>query len=427
MKVLVISHNPIMTGESMGKTLLSLFSEFDKSEICQLYIYPSIPDVAKCNSYFRITDKEVLRSFFGKKAGREIEPSETGNVGDGLFENSKDESLYRNPKNKGPFRMLLRDVMWSASRWFSRRLKSWIENEAPTVIFVAPGSAKFLYDVAAKISSKFSIPIVTYICDDFYFTKKPKHLLKKFQDRLLKKKIESFIARTESVVSICDEIANGYSEKFGTKCHTIMTGSSFDQSQARVFFDQNKHDSNALVYLGNVRCGRFRSLSEIGQALGRINERESTNYYLKVYTAEKNENILKELSLPTIKVEGFVGGAEFIKTLCSAEVLVHAESLDENMADIVKNSISTKIADSLASGRKFLAYGPKNIASISYLKRNGLAFVATDKESLDDVVFDSLTKTGREYIANAKLFAINNHDSKKNSEKLRSILENPRG
>ena len=44
MKVLIISHNPISNQSNMGKTFLSLFSQFDKEELCQLYIYPVIPN-----------------------------------------------------------------------------------------------------------------------------------------------------------------------------------------------------------------------------------------------------------------------------------------------------------------------------------------------------------------------------------------------
>ena len=62
MKVLIISHNPITTYQSMGKTMLSLFSAFDRSELCQLYIYPTLPDIDVCDSYFRITDRDVLKS-----------------------------------------------------------------------------------------------------------------------------------------------------------------------------------------------------------------------------------------------------------------------------------------------------------------------------------------------------------------------------
>ena len=56
LKVLIISHNPIMTCDSMGKTMQTLFSAFSPDELCQFYIYPSLPDVRACGSFYRMTD-----------------------------------------------------------------------------------------------------------------------------------------------------------------------------------------------------------------------------------------------------------------------------------------------------------------------------------------------------------------------------------
>ena len=171
MKALVISHNPLGTQVNMGKTLLSLCSSLRCDEICQLYIYPTLPDVDKCSSYFRITDKDILRSYFNIRLNcSEVTPDCASHS---KYENARDESLYTNPKNKSNFRMLLRDFMWKGSRWYNKKLKSWLEKEKPTCIFVAPGDANFIYTIALKISKKYKLPIVIYICDDHYFVKKP--------------------------------------------------------------------------------------------------------------------------------------------------------------------------------------------------------------------------------------------------------------
>ncbi len=114
MKVLIISHNPLSTFESMGKSLLEMTRVFKKEELIQLYVYPSVPNVDRCASYFRITDKDILKSYFflSMKIGV-VEAQLNQNS---LFENEKDEMVYRNPKNKRPLMMLLRDAMWRCSK-----------------------------------------------------------------------------------------------------------------------------------------------------------------------------------------------------------------------------------------------------------------------------------------------------------------------
>ena len=67
MKVLLLSHNPVTTYNNMGKTFLSLFSAFRPEELCQLFLYPAVPDTACCGSYYRFTDREALHSIWDLK------------------------------------------------------------------------------------------------------------------------------------------------------------------------------------------------------------------------------------------------------------------------------------------------------------------------------------------------------------------------
>lgn len=425
MKTLVISHMPFLSYDAMGKTFCSLFSKFTNNELCQFYIYPSIPDIDKCESCFRITDKDVLHNFLKSDFGKEVTKEEIAHAKSQLFENSKDENLYRTPANKRSFRMILRDLMWLFSHWYNRSLKAWINREQPSIIFVAPGTAKFIYNIALKISRKFNLPIVTYVCDDYYFVQNNGSILKHIQVSLLKRKIEKLMKHTCEIISICDEIKTNYESNFNVPCTTIMTGSSFKAEDSFKYYVEEKHDKNAFVYLGNVRCNRYKSLVEIGQALEIINSLNKSEYKLKIYMSEKDENILKRLkSVSTIELCGYVSGEEFLQTLCSAEVLVHTESFDDDMIDLVKNSISTKIADSLASGRKFFAYGPENIASIKYLKSNDAAYVATNSAELEEMLLGVITENGSDTIAKAKDCALKNHDSAKTSMLLHERLDN---
>ena len=73
MKVLIISHCQLSVEYSIGKTLASLFSAFNKNELCQLYVHTGLPDIDICKSYYRLTDKDVLKGLLtcGAK-GKEV-------------------------------------------------------------------------------------------------------------------------------------------------------------------------------------------------------------------------------------------------------------------------------------------------------------------------------------------------------------------
>lgn len=383
MKLLLISHNSIATHSNMGKTFLSMFSSLVKSDLCQFYIYPSVPDVDACNSYFRITDKDVLR-FFGsfQLTGQEILPQLDQHS---LFASESDQGVYRNPKNKTPLRMLARDLLWKFAPWYTKELQNWLDKEAPECIFVAPGTAKFLYDIALKVSKKRGIPIVTYVCDDYYFVQPAGSVLGKIQQYLLHRKIERLMEHTCHLVTICDEIKSLYYRRFSIPATTVMTGSNYPIADSVSVANSIR----CVTYMGNIRCNRYHSLCKIGRALDRINTASGSEFQLKIYSAEADSNILAHFDgISSIKFMGYVSGEEFDQVFHSAEALLHTEAFDEASIDLVKHSVSTKIADSLGSGIPLLAYGPKGIASMEHLLRNNCAFCITEQESLEEKLLE---------------------------------------
>lgn len=421
MKILIISHPPMATQNNMGKTLLSLFSEFEKEELCQLYIYPSFPNVDPCASYYRVTDKDVLRTYLGKRGiGGEVRREVICDA-QGMFENEEDRSFYRSRKNKSAFRRLMRDAMWCFSPWYNKKLKEWLDRENPDCIFVAPGVAKFLYDMALTIAEDRKIPIVPYICDEYYFVQEPHQFLDKLRRNLLRRKIELLMKNSKHVVVISEELRNAYHNRFGVDTTVLMTGGTAPAQKERKTPDAPKQ----ISYFGNIRCNRFVSLKEIGEELASINLEKGTDYRLKIFTAEQDREILSQLeTVPTLEICGFVSGAAFERALSESELLLHTEAFDEESMDFTRHSISTKIADSLASGIPLLAYGPGSISSMKHLIRNDCALVATSREQLRPMLLSAFEEEHirTAVVTRAGVVARQCHDGKRNSEKLRQIL-----
>ena len=422
MKVLIISHLPMATQNNMGKTFLSLFSQFDKSELCQLYIYPSYPDVDRCSSYYRVTDKDILSSLIKfKKAGKEVAPEQI-NETQGLYENADDEALYRNKKNKSAIRRLMRDAMWQVANWYNKNFKLWLEREKPTCIFVAPGAAMFVYNFALKISKKLDIPIVTYICDEYYFVNTPDTALERFRLKLLKNKIEKLVKKSSHLAVICDELNEEYTKKFGTPATTLFTGASYEIADKPC----ETPSPSEISYFGNIRCNRYVSLAEIGKELDLINKELGKDHKLKIYTSEKDKDILSVFEgIESVKLCGFVMGEAFEKAFKHSHLLLHTEAFDEKSIDFVKHSVSTKIADSLASGIPLLAYGPKGVSSMKHLIRHECALTATSKEDLRQMLLSAFNDEEARNIAvkNALKTAAEYHDSKATSLELKKIIE----
>ena len=421
MKVLLISHNPCSTYNGMGKTLASLFSEFALEELCQLYIYPSYPDLKTCASYYRITDKEVLKSLYTlRKPGTEVPPEKVHEL-QSYYEDEKDEALYRNRKNKAPLRRMARDLIWSLSKWDSRELEDWLDREAPTCIFVAPGPAKFLYNIALRISEKRGIPMAVYICDEYYFVKTPRSLTGKLQTALLRRKMDRLMERASLIVTICQELKEAYEAKFSVPAHVLMTGSSVSPSKTN-----GAPPDSAISYFGNVRSNRYKALAQIGGALAELSAEQGREYRLRVYTSEKDPEILRTMTdSGAVDILPFPREPAYREMLKSSRLLLHVEAFDEESIDRVRHSVSTKIADSLNSGIPLLAYGPEEVSSIRHLLRNGCAFTVTDPAKLKETILQGLTdEEAREACVRKALeTAARCHSSERNSRKLYAMLK----
>ncbi len=379
MKVLVISHNSFSTYECMGKTFCTLFSKFSSEELCQLYIYPNIPNVDRCDSYYRITDKDVLKGLFRLKVNGRLIKKEEINADRTLYEQNNDASFYQNKKNKMAFRIMARDFLWALSPWFNKSLKDWLIQQKITHIFLATGRYKLIYDIALKCSKFLNVPIIAYVCDEFFFVNRKQKLIEKIQHFLFKRKVKQLMRKTASVVTISEELKDLYGAYFKRPVNVIMTGSSFPISEAPVQITE----ITELTYMGNIRCNRYVSLCDIGDALDEINQCYNKTITLNIYSNEKDPLILEELSKrKSIKMKGFVIGEAFNQVFSSAQCFLHVEAFDEKNVDLVKNSISTKIADCLSSGKLLVAYGPSNIASMKHVTINNAAFVINRKSDL---------------------------------------------
>lgn len=417
MKVLLISHNAFATYQSMGKTFLSLFSAFSKEELCQLYVFPSFPDADVASSFYRITDRDAIKRICPfLKAGSEVFPHDyTGS----MVENETDKKFYGKSSNNQPLKRLLRDLVWKLSHWYTKDLQRWLDREKPDCIFLAPGYAKFVYDMALVISRKRNIPVITYICDDNYFLDTPETPVGRLQLRLLQKKTRQIMDGSELVVAISQEIAQQYSREFSVRSEVIMTGASFAVATESPEREQIK----AFSYFGNLDLNREKSLVDIGRVLDEINAQRGTEYTLNIYT--RNETPAEFERIRSIRMGGFLVGEAFSDTFHNADCLIHVEAFDNENIDLVKGSVSTKIADSLASGIPFLAYGPAGIASMEHLIRNDCAFVAHDRESLKTVIEELLTdREKRARISeNARKTAECYHVSADNSRRLMTIVK----
>src|SRR3546814_2418481 len=69
-----------------------------------------------------------------------------------------------------------------------------------------------------------------------------------------------------------------------------------------------------------------------------------------------------------VQVQGLVAGSEYERTLAKSDALLIAYNFDPASTGYIGYSLANKMPECLASGAPLLAYGPRGVATIDYLR-----------------------------------------------------------
>ncbi len=418
MNFLILSHNVFSKTSSMGKTLSAYFKGFENEKISQFYIHSEIPtDDSVCKDYYRVTDKEIIKSIFSRKSGKVFNEKDiVKSASESRTDIGLTAAIYQKSRSRTPLIYLARNFLWRIGKWNTKKLNEWIDTVNPDAIFLASGDYSFIYRIALKIAKKRNIPLFLSCMDDYYFYNKNENsLLGRFQHKLFMRQVKMTIGYSSAIFSICDKMTVDYGKFFNKLCYTLHTGSTITEP---LNFDK----TNKISYVGNMGYKRNEQLIALGKALREIDK----DMCIDVYSAESRTEILKHMTHENgINFCGAIDAETVKKVIGESMLVIHTESFDSVTRKIVRYSVSTKIADSLASGTCLLAYGPEEIASISYLKNNDAAFVITENDDLVLKLREIITNEAlrQKITENALKLAKSNHNININSKKLLDIIK----
>ncbi len=421
MKILIVSHNCIGGTSNMGKTLLSYFHGTAPEDIAQFYILNEEPtDDTLCRNYFRFTDLDAVGSLFwpgfrGRMFGKqEIRTDRaSARVDAGML-----EGAYRYGQRRTALGYALRELVWSLSAWETPKLWQWVEDFSPDVVFFASGDYGFSYEIARKIADRVEKPLAVCCVDEYYqFNRNADCVLGRWVHRRFLETVGRTMDRAGMIFTICESLQRQYAALFSKPCRVLRT--------AAVPWVSEHREKQGIAYLGNLESGRDRQLIQIGRALQSL-DLPGIPKALDVYSWDRNREALKGMTAENgIRFHGGVSGAAVREILCSSLAVVHTESFDPKLQQIVRHSVSTKIPESMMNGPCLIAFGPPEVASMAYLLEHGAAWCITAPEDLKEGLTEILTRAElREEIqARARALANRNHSTQAVSEQLRLWLE----
>lgn len=413
-RVLIVSRNALNIDGSNGKVLGEFFSIWNKANLAQFYTYNESPNYSNCSNYYKVSDKDALRSLLPwLKVGRRISGIKTQDV---IIGNNK-KTIPRNPLT-----YLLKDLLFNLGLWKNHSYFEWLDDFNPEIIVVMAGASSMMHKIAIDISQSRNIPLVIYNTENYYF----KHY------NYINKKSRGWIFQIYKWE--CDKM---FEKLMRYSAHEIYNNHSLDeqyflrfnrhgtviyQPSSLTTFAPSKHKKEEYVfsYAGNLGINRHKSLIEIASTLQEI----SSKYYLHIYgraTIEVEDELKRAKG---VVYHGLVPYKSVLSVIENSDFLIHAESFDPFWIKDLSTAFSTKISDIMASGRVLILYADQSFACTKYVQRNNCGCVINNplvlKNQLENII--NSTQLQKIYIKNATDCVNRDMNSNQNGERFRQVI-----
>lgn len=364
-RILVISNNAFSSITNNGKTLASFFKNFPAENIAQLYFNQELPSDNYYKKYYRITDLEIIKSFFSKVEPGEIIESlnfEKTNIID-----RKNKSNLKSKIKKYNIFRIGREILWLTQKWKTTSLDIWLEEFSPEIIFLCAGDSGFSYDITDYIQKKFNSKLVIYITDDYILPRKIYSPFWRIRRNYIYAKMKKAVQKSDLFITISEEMRVTYKNLFGVDSILAMNMTENMRDPKYLIEDKEKI---RLVYTGGLHYKRYETLNLLGRSIEKYNSKtKGKKAFLEIYSSSvPDEKIKRSLNIEgASKYCGSLNQHELKIVLNQCNIPVHVESFESKCIESTKLSISTKIPEYLSLGKPILAIGPQEVASIKYL------------------------------------------------------------
>lgn len=378
-KILVISYTALMASSPNGRTMQSLLQGFSSSDLALFCCY-GLPDRDSCASCYKVSNKDVVKAIYKPKcAGRIVDMD---SLGDATTE-------IQNDQRKGgkiAWKYLVKELIWSIGAWNNKKLKNWLEEQKPECVVYMYGNNAGLQNLAVYVAKKFNIPLIVYTCEDYclkdynYIDRKKGSLWFWLFHKLTGNATKRLFKHTDSLIANSDRLGLEYQKKYNIKnVTTVMMASQMEFIRNSKVQDIENIE---VCYLGALGHYRIKALTEIGDALQRIDARLKLHVYGRI-TDELKEKLI---SCQGVEYHGFVSYEEVQRVMRTSTLLIETITDDPYINKNKKYGFSTKYADCFACGTPLLVYAPEEIIETEFALEHNCAFVATKNEDLESVL-----------------------------------------
>lgn len=411
-RILVISNECFSEASSNGRTIMNFLRGISPLQLAQFYIHGN-PDMAFCSNYYHVSDRDALNAFLHKKSTR---LSSNLSVKKESGEANK-KKVKRNCRN-----LVFRNFVWSSFQWWDSNFKGFINAFDPTVILFQAGDMPFMFEIAMRIAFEQNVPLIMYnsegyvLKDKMYSGARKSSVWHVILQNSLKQKYKKLMGQVAFCIYNTEYLEQCYQEKYP---HEGKSKALYTVSEMKPLFEIKEYQEFHLLYCGNLGVGRADVLDNIAKVLKTVDDKAVLDIYGR-FVSEEDEN--KVCSNSNVHYGGFVSYNEITDLMSKTSMLLHCEN--PNKVTNLQYAFSTKIADSLASGRPFLVYASDRYPFVQYLKKNNCVHIASTLEEFKNLtslcILDEAYR--KKYTNSSMKVASENHNLETNCNEFRKIL-----
>lgn len=374
-RVLIVGTVPYNPEES-SRALDTYFHNWPKENLRMIFSNTNIPMKGHCGSLFQITDHDVLKVFRRKSA----ECGRIFNYESLIGSQIKKEDPLKKYKKKTCLRFYARKMLWNKKRWLTQKLIDWVDEFKPEAIYICFSDDYFILDIAEYFIGKYNIPVIAQIGDDYFFKKYP--LIMKPYLRKYKKLFLKIMNYSGFGVYISQKLADKYNSFFKLQGYPFYLSSNVKTGEKDINY--------AFNYIGKIGAGRDKSLMLLGDVLNKINP----EFVVTIYSQDKVSNkIRKAFTRHNCIFKGPIKYDDALKMMQLGSFNIVASGFSKKNINDTRYSLSTKVADSLASPGPIIVVGDDGDGAVDFFKdKNCSIFINSKKPNLKEISAQFLDK-----------------------------------
>jgi len=411
-KVLVVGINA-WREDGTAHTLKNIFSCWDSAKLALVYTRADLPYTNVASRYFQISEIDVLESVFKPwlTVGREVDNKL-------IQKDIRIEEEHKRYAKAHTYHSdllpLCREFVWLLGHWRSKRLKKFVSDFDPDILFIPIYPTVYMGWLQRLIIKWTAKPFVCYLADDNYSYESCKSLWAFVHRFWLRRNVKWLAEHCRQMFVIVDKEKEETDRLFGT--NSVILTKSVDFSK-RPYVNHSVNKPISFVYTGSLIIGRDKTLALIADAINEVNKKAGKILArLNIYSGDIPAfEVMNRLNKGAAKYNGFLQRSEIDRVQQEADVVVFAEALEGKDANIARLSFSTKITDYLANGKCVLAVGKDHIAPIDYFVKNDSAIVVTEADQIYAAIKNLCDNSSLIEVYSKKAYdcAVRNHEKAK--------------